>query len=137
MTADWRTRATSDNFYSSPALFKALAQHGFGAVGTARKDRRDIPKVIGAVLAKGNVGEYEEGRCVLSLKWKDKRDVLLLSTYHDDTMVGKSRWSRRAVGGIEQVNKLKVVEEYNQFMGGVDRSKCGEGRVVGKYTVPM
>ena len=43
----------------------------------------------------------------------------------------------RAVGGVEQVNKPKVVEEYNQFMGGVDRSKYGECRVVGKYTVPM
>ena len=61
----------------------------------------------------------------------------LLSTFHDDTMVEKSRRSRRAVGGVEQVNKPKVVEEYNQFMGGVDRSKYGECRVVGKYTVPM
>ena len=66
----------TDNFYSSPALFKALAQHGFGAVGTARKDRRDIPKIIsGAVLAKGNVVSTRKDG-VLSLKWKDKRDVL-------------------------------------------------------------
>ena len=29
----------TDNFYSSPALFKALTDSGFGACGTARKDR--------------------------------------------------------------------------------------------------
>ena len=33
----------TDNFYSSPALFKDLSDHGFGACGTARKDRRGIP----------------------------------------------------------------------------------------------
>ena len=72
---------------------------------------------------------------ILSLKWKDKRDVLLLSTFHDDTMLGKSRQSRRAVGGVEQISKPRVVEDYNQFMGGVDRSKFGDGRVGGKFSL--
>ena len=53
---------------------------------------------------------------------RDKRDVLMLSTFHDDTMVGKSRRSRMAVG-VETIQKPRVVEEYNQFMGGVDKSK--------------
>ena len=28
----------TDNFYYSPALFRDLAEHGFGACGTAQKD---------------------------------------------------------------------------------------------------
>ena len=126
----------TDNFYSSPALFKALADRGFGACGTARKDRRYIPKsVSGATLEKGGVvSTRQEG--ILSLKWRDKREVLMLSTFHDDSMVGKTRRSRRAVGGIETISKAKVVEEYNQYMGGVDRSKSnlyGNCRPACKY----
>ena len=60
---------------------------------------------------------------VLTLKWKDKRDVLMLSTYHDSSMVTKSRRSRAAEEGVEDVQKPKVVEDYNQNMGGVDKSK--------------
>ena len=29
----------TDNYYTSPALFRDLMERGFGAVGTARKDR--------------------------------------------------------------------------------------------------
>ena len=47
----------------------------------------------------------------------------MLSTFHDDSMVGKSRRSKTAAGGVESVQKLCVVKEYNQFMGGVARSE--------------
>ena len=44
----------TDNFYSSPELFRALVEKGFAALGTARKDRRGIPVVIqNASLQKG------------------------------------------------------------------------------------
>ena len=55
--------------------------------------------------------------------WRDKRDVQMLSTFHDDSMVGKSRRSKTAAGRVESVQKPLVVEEYNQFIGGVDRSE--------------
>ena len=112
-----------DNFYSSPALFKELVSIGFAACGTARKNRRGIPPTVtSANLQKGEVcSTREEG--ILSLKWKDKHDVLMLSTFHDNTMVDKSRRSRAAPGGVETVQKPRVVEDYNQFMGGVDKSR--------------
>ena len=47
----------------------------------------------------------------------------MLSTYHDDSMVLKSRRSQAAEGGMEQIEKPKVVENYNQYMGCVDQSK--------------
>ena len=40
----------------------------------------------------------------------------------DDLMVGKTRRSRAATEGVEVIQKPHVVEEYNQFMGGVDKS---------------
>ena len=97
----------TDNFYTSPALFRDLAEKGFGACGTARKDRRGIPI---------------SGRDT-RLKWHDKRDVTMLSTYHDDRMVTKSRRSRAAEGGVEDIENPQVVEDYNQHMGGVDQSE--------------
>ena len=116
----------TDNFYSSPALFRDLVEQGFGACGTARKNRRGIPPVIvSAPLIKGEVASsWDDG--ILSLKWKDKRDVLMLSTYHDDTMVQKSRRSRAAEGGVEVIAKPRVVEDYNTNMGGVDKSKFSQ-----------
>ena len=33
----------TDNFYSSPTLFRDLLTRGFGACGTARQDRHGIP----------------------------------------------------------------------------------------------
>ena len=112
----------TDNFYSSPALFKELGQKGFGACGTARKDRRGIPTTVrDARLKKGEkVSSTDDG--LLALKWHDKRDVVMLSTYHDDSMVTKSRRSRAVQGGVE-IEKPKAVEDYNQQMGGVDQSK--------------
>ena len=60
---------------------------------------------------------------VLCLKWKDKRDVLLLSTIHDDVaMVDILRRSRTVAGGVERIQKPKVIDDYNQHMGGVDQS---------------
>ena len=113
----------TDNFYSSPALFRELQQNGFGACGTTRRDRRGIPSSVrDAKLQRGEtISSTDDG--ILSLKWRDKRDVTMLSTYHDDSMVTKNRRSRTAQGGVEDILKPKVVEDYNKNMGGVDKSK--------------
>ena len=46
----------TDNFYSSPALFRELLQEEFGAVGTVHKDRRGVPETVrSTVLQRGSV----------------------------------------------------------------------------------
>ena len=50
------------------------------------------------------------------LKWKDKRDVTVLSTIHDNSMV--KTVSRR---GLE-TKKSKVIVGYDANIGGVDLS---------------
>jgi hypothetical protein len=52
----------------------------------------------------------DDDQC-LCLEWKDKHKVTLLSTYHDDRMVTKSRRSRGAHGGLEDIQKPVVGEE--------------------------
>ena len=60
--------------------------------------------------------------CMVALKWADKRQVPMLLTVHDDTMITKARRTRQAEGGREEVRKPVMVEEYNKYMGGVDKS---------------
>ena len=89
-------------------------------------------------------GKVVSSRCdsgLFTMKLHDKRDVVMLSSYHGDEMVSKSRRSRAAEGGVEEIQKPRVVEDYNRHMGGVDQSKylhnnvnlrCGPGtRVAG------
>ena len=111
-----------DNFYSSPALFEELSKVGFRACGTVWSNRRDLSEVFKTKkLRRGDVYSEKVGK-VLCLKWKDKRDVLLLSTIHDDvSMVDILRRSRTVAGGIERIQKPKVIDDYNQHIGGVDQ----------------
>ena len=46
----------------------------------------------------------------------------MLTTIHDDATTTMIRRTRRVDGGQEEIKKPVVVEEYNKFMGGVDRS---------------
>ena len=111
----------TDNFYSSPALFTDLVAKGFGACGTVRKNRRGIPDVVRETrFKKGEVISTKTDDGLAVLKWHDKRDVTMLSTYLGDEMVTKRKRSRAAEGGVEEIQKPRIV---NQHMGGVDQSK--------------
>ena len=112
----------TDNYYSSPVLFAELRDLGFGACGTVHINRRGLPAEIKATLSKGDIISALVDETMMALKWMDKRPVSMLTTIHDDTMMTKLRRTRRAEGGQEEVRKPVVVEEYNRFMGGVDRS---------------
>ena len=110
----------TDNFYSNPSLFCYLVLRGFGACGT---DRRGLPPTVcNATLRKGEVAISVDDS-ILALKWKDKCEVFMMSTYHNSNMVTKTRRSRAAEGELEDIQKSQVVEDYNQSMGGVDVSK--------------
>ena len=114
-----------DNFYSSPQLFATLLEEGFGACGTVRSNRKGLSKAFKTVkLKKGEVHSEKAAvdDSVLCLKWMDKRAVTLLSTLHDDTMVDVQRRSRGARGGVESIQKPRMIDEYNKHMGGVDLS---------------
>lgn len=112
-----------DNLYSSPTLYKILREKGIGACGTVREDRKGMPKKqFKAKMKKGEVKKAMLEGNVQAIKWMDKRPVRILTSIHDTSMVPKRRRSRLAPGGTEEVMKPKAVEEYNQHMGGVDKS---------------
>lgn len=85
-------------------------------VGTLRKNRRGNPaEVVSQKLKRGEVIARENKKGITVLKWKDKRDVLMLSTKHsaEMTTVHKKFYS---------YEKPKIVVEYNLGKSSVDLS---------------
>ena len=46
----------------------------------------------------------------------------VLSTIHNSSMVSKQQRTRQVAGGVEVVQKPAVIEDYNMYMGGVNKS---------------
>lgn len=109
-----------DRFYSSPALFDFLWNRQTKAVGTCMPNRKELPKenVVNKKIKRGEIIFMRRGP-LLCLKWKDTRDVLMLTTEHKAT-------SSEVVVRTKQGNKNKikpdVVLDYNINKTGVDRS---------------
>ena len=78
-----------------------------------------MPKIVTAAkLKKGESASTEVEKGMLALKWMDKRQVNMLSTIHDDSRVTKRRRTRSLPGGLEEIEKPTMVEQYNTHMGG-------------------
>ena len=63
----------------------------FGAFGTVRKDRRGVPSSVKTPVQRSGEVAGTVDDSILSLKRKDKRDVLMLCIYHNTHMVTKTR----------------------------------------------
>ena len=46
----------------------------------------------------------------------------MLSTIHNDGIISKRQRTRHAVGGREEIEKPVMIEQYNTYMGGVDKA---------------
>lgn len=106
----------TDNFYTSVTLAHSLLNKNTNLVGTLRQNRKLNPKeVTGAKLKKGEIIGMESNTGVVVTKWKDKREVLMLSTKHTTEMVDVHQR-----GGI--VQKPVSVVDYNKSKGFIDIS---------------
>lgn len=75
-----------DNWYSSPTLYEYLLKYNTGACGTVREKRKGMP-VFPKKLHKGQcISATSENPNIIACKWKDKRDVHMLSTVHEPKM---------------------------------------------------
>ncbi|KAM3940653.1 LOW QUALITY PROTEIN: piggyBac transposable element-derived protein 4-like [Leptodactylus fuscus] len=106
-----------DNFYTSVALFNSLASRNTAVCGTVRKNQRGLPKtLLGQTLRRGE----SRAQCtsnVLYVKYKDKREVLVLTTIHGHT---STHVPER--GTSTETPKPDCILDYNRYMGGVDLS---------------
>ena len=108
-----------DNFYSSVTLARKLLENKTYVCGTLRKDRKGNPGcVVNKKLKRGEVFGKENSEGIKVLKWRDKQDVLMLSTIPEHTDE-KVRVSNRR--GTETL-KPQCVLDYNAAKKGVDYS---------------
>ena len=108
-----------DNYYTSPTLFLHLFNRRMGATGTMRV-RKGCPKALlkATLKNKGDKKVMNNGPLV-AMKYKDRKDVVVLSSSFSTKDVD--------VGRIDRVSKQPIqhpecIHKYNAFMGGVDRS---------------
>ena len=83
-------------------------------VGTSRLNRKDVPQTVkDKKLKKGELVAQHSGP-VSILKWKDEKEVTMISTYHGGE-------TRMKLTNCRQEKKKPVsVLDYNKNMGGVD-----------------
>lgn len=76
-----------DNFYTSYNLAKTFLERKTHVVGTLRANKKDIPKdILGKKISRGEVISKEDSNGIVVLKWRDTRDVRMLSTKHAPTL---------------------------------------------------
>jgi len=103
-----------NNFFNSPELARKLKiEHSTDCVGTRKLNRKDDPnEVKDKKLEKGEIIVRHSGP-VTVLKWRDKRNVTMVSTYHSADTQGVSNKGK-------EIEKLLCVIDYNHNMGGVN-----------------
>lgn len=105
----------TDNWYSSYDLACELLNRSTNLVGTLRANRKCNPKdVVNKKLKKGEVIAKKCTKGITILKWKDKRDVLMISTEHSDSQA--TILNKRG----KEVKKPQVIIDYNKGKGLVD-----------------
>lgn len=93
----------TDNWYTSLELAYNLLEYQTHLIGTIRKNRKGLPNsVVEAKLQKGDFIAMENEDGITILKWKDKRDVMMLSTKHSDRMSTMTKKGK-------QVTKPKMI----------------------------
>ena len=122
-----------DNLYMGVALFEDLAKMGIAATGTLRIDRKGVPdgviqlqKTLNASTCNVPQGDgyYIREGSLVYVCWRDKRTVTAMSAVlpgHGEEYV------ERRVKGKEGMTRIQilcpvVIQEYNKYMGGVDKS---------------
>ncbi|KAL0161407.1 hypothetical protein M9458_045132, partial [Cirrhinus mrigala] len=104
-----------DNFYTSPKLFRDLLQKKIWACGTVRTNRIGHSKTQ---APRGNIRWFREDD-LLFVEWKDKRDVLMCSTFHKAFNGDSIKRNVRGADGVWAIQDFPVpaaVLDYNKLV---------------------
>ncbi|XP_040210225.1 piggyBac transposable element-derived protein 4-like [Rana temporaria] len=100
-------------FYTSVPLFHHLYQQKTLACGIVRASRGGLPqRLVTTRLQRGESMSLRNNE-VLALKWRNKKNVYVLSSIHNDTSVEYQ-------GRHGPIQVPECMYDYNDFMGGVD-----------------
>lgn len=102
-----------DNGYTIVTLFQYLFEHSTQACGTICSNCKGYPvPVKQAKLKRGEVIAHRSNE-LLAMKFKDKRDVPVLTTIHNEEMTP---------GRNAAHEKPKCIVDHNKYIGGVERT---------------
>lgn len=108
----------TDNYYTSIPLAYRLRRRKTHLVGTLRANRKYLPKeVVSAKLKRGEMAAKQTKDGIVVLKWRDRRDVRMLSTKTSALKVVRNR-SRKNTPII----KPECIEDYNNGKSSIDLS---------------
>ena len=113
----------TDNFYSSPRLFKELERRKIGACGTVKPGRKDMPSDLhpkNLNLDRGEMPVFRRTGNLIACAWHDTKRVHFLSNVHANGTVEKRIRSKGTADGHRVIQKPLIADAYNQHMGGVD-----------------
>lgn len=106
-----------DNWYSSVELVEKFNCENTHMVGTLRANRRGNPRdVISKKFKKGELFAQQSISNIVVMKWRDKRDIYLITTKHTDETIE----IRRRTGDI--IKKPLAVDDYNVGKSFIDSS---------------
>ncbi|XP_071996111.1 protein lin-9 homolog isoform X2 [Engystomops pustulosus] len=104
-----------DHLYTSVPLFKCLSSKNTAACGAVRKDHRSLPKsLLGQIVKKGESRALCSDN-VLCVRYRDKSDVLMLTTIHGNHCAPK-------LEGSTETPRPVCIEEYNKYIRGAGLS---------------
>lgn len=78
-----------ENWYSSPSLVKYLHKKKTNVTGIVRKNRKGMPSMT--IKLKTGQTESHHTNIMLAVKWKDRRDVIMLTTQYEDKMISSRK----------------------------------------------
>ena len=111
----------ADNFFTSIPLAEHLLQNDTYLIGTFRSNRAGSEhEVVRKKLKRGEVYGLQNKNGIKLIKWKDKRDILMISTKpsHSATVVDTKKNNKLN----ERIMKPQAVLDYNGGKQGIDLS---------------
>ena len=95
---------------------------GIYATATVRAKRKNMPVLKHDKWIKSGEHDWFSSNHLSAIKWMDNKSVILLSNYFNPKET--QQIERRVKGSKDKVKVAcpSVIQEYNQFMGGVDLS---------------
>ena len=111
-----------DNYFTSIPLLKEMSKHGVCGMRTCRDNRNAKWPLISQNEMKNKPrGTTDYAICdgILIQKWKDNRDVILVSNFKTIVMSGKKRYQHTAKKYIDVLQPVNF-QTYNKHMGYVD-----------------
>lgn len=113
---------TNSGLWVYSCLYRKLHPVKINTIGTVRLNMRNMPKEFATLILRRFQVLSRTCNGILAAKWKDKKDIYLLSIKHNNIemiKMGKKKWKNNN-NPNKTVTKPEVVLDNNDGMGEVD-----------------